>query len=90
MSAGAAQRRARTQQRERFVRKRSESAARELWAALVANKTEPDWQRFTTHLTGIRMPTCGCVKCAADAMTEQAHVDIMGAPRSGAGRAKKL
>ena len=80
--------RARRQHRERFVRKRSESAARDIWTALVVKSPDPNWRKLLAILPGIRMPTCGCVQCAADAMTEQAEVDIMN--RTGGSRAKKL
>lgn len=71
------QHRARLQRRERFVRKRSESAARDIWAALVVRRSEPHWNKYAKILRGIQMPTCSCIRCAADAMTEQAEVEML-------------
>ncbi len=73
----AAHERAARQRRERFVRKRSESAARELWTALVVNAAAPKWRKLATHLQGIRMPQCDCIQCAADALTEPAEVEML-------------
>ncbi len=71
----AAAARAARQRRERFVRKRSESAARDLWAALIVGPSTPNWSKLASILPGIRMPTCGCVQCAADALICAAEQD---------------
>ena len=86
----AAAARAARQRRERFVRKRSESAAREIWTALVVRAEKPKWQTFATHLAGIRMPTCGCVQCAADAMICAAEQEANRHARDGGANARKF
>ena len=76
LPASAASRAAR-QRRERFVRKRSESAAREIWSALIINPAEPNWKQFVAFLPGLRLPTCGCVQCAADAIIQAAELEVL-------------
>lgn len=73
----AASVRARRQRRERFERKRSESAAGDIWAALIAKPGKPKWAKWAAILRGIQTPKCGCVLCAADALTEQAQLEML-------------
>lgn len=73
----AAHRRAARQRRERYVRKRSESAARDIWAALIVKPHAPNWQKFTGILRGIQIPQCGCVQCVGAALSEPAEIEIL-------------
>lgn len=77
MIDSAAKARAATQRRERFARKRSESAARDIWGALVTKAARPNWNKFTQILRGIQTPQCACVLCAAEALSEPAEIEIL-------------
>ncbi len=69
--------RALRQRRERFVRKRSESAARDIWTALIVKTARPDWQKYTTILKGIQTPKCSCIQCVGDSLTEAVELEIL-------------